>query len=125
MTDALVPRTRASSVDRLVTTAVRWTGRTVLVQVTGEVDIVTAPHVDDVMSEVLREAPRMVVVDLSGVAFLGVAGLSVLVDADQRTEAGTLRIVATGRPVLRILHLTGLASRLDVYPSHAAALSGS
>jgi anti-anti-sigma factor len=121
MNDAVVPQ---DPIGR-VSTVVRWSGRAVVVRVTGEVDMLTAPHLEDVVSGVLRETPEAAVIDLSEVAFLSVAGVSVLVRANQRTEPGALRVVATGRLVPRILQLTGLTSLLTIYPSLDAALSGS
>lgn len=120
MKEAVVPQELIGR----VSTVVRWSGRDVVVRVAGEVDLLTAPHLEDVVDEVLREAPEVAVIDLSEVAFLGAAGLSVLVHAHQHGGPGAVRVVAAGRPTLRPLRLTGLTSILAVYPSREEALSG-
>jgi anti-sigma B factor antagonist len=108
-----------------VTTVVRWSGHEVVVRVAGEVDLLTAPHLEDVVTEALREAPEVAVIDLSEVAFLGAAGLSVLIRAHLRGRPGSVRVVASDRPTLRPLRVTGLTSFLAIYPSREEALSGS
>ncbi len=47
----------------------------------GEVDMRTAPALEQALDELLDRAPRTVVVDLTEVGFLGSAGLAVLVTA--------------------------------------------
>jgi anti-anti-sigma factor len=66
------------------------------------------------------------VVDLSGVEFLGSAGLSVLIQASQQAEQGatTLRIIATAPPALRPLEISGLLDVLPVRRSLTEALQG-
>jgi anti-sigma B factor antagonist len=130
MTDAVIPQEPTPGPDtqhRAVhgsLTATAWrTGRATVVDVTGQVDSFTAPHLDDVVNAVPQETPAIAVIDLSGVEFLSVAGVTVLMQAHERAEPGTVRLVATGHAVLRALHMTGLDSSLAIYPSRAAALS--
>ncbi len=96
-------------------------GRSVLVRVTGEVDNVTA----DTLSTTLADAelavspPAPVVVDLTGVTFLGAAGLSVLVDHHERCAAlgSALLIVPGSKAVRRAMTVTGLHARLALIPA--------
>jgi anti-sigma B factor antagonist len=55
-------------------------------------------------------AARLAVVDLDGVQFLGSAGLSVLVEANELAsrQDGDLRLVCSSRPANRALEVTGL-----------------
>ena len=57
-----------------------------------------------------------VVVDLSAVGFVDSSGLRVLVEAHQRAEAESRRLVLSGpsRPVLRLLEISGLMGYLHV-----------
>lgn len=96
-------------------------GHLVLVRVAGEVDNLTA----DTLSATLADAaaavspPAPVVVDLTGVSFLGAAGLSVLVDHHERCAAlgGALLIVPGSKAVRRALAVTGLHLRLALIPA--------
>lgn len=66
--------------------------------------------------EQLEQGPRLLVLDLRRVDFLGSSGLAVLIEL--RTEAQRrgigLRLVATSRAVLRPLVATGLITLFDV-----------
>jgi anti-sigma B factor antagonist len=64
----------------------------------------------------LRQAPRLLTIDLSGVTFFGSAGVTALVWVSQHREAAGkhVRVVATSRIVTGPLELTGLLERLDV-----------
>jgi anti-sigma B factor antagonist len=98
----------------------------VVVEVSGEIDIGTASAVREATDEALRGRPRRLVVDLSGVSFLGSAGVAVLAAADhrQRGQGGDLRVVAATRATRRVLELTGLDEQLSVHATLADALAG-
>ena len=87
----------------------------VVVAVYGEIDTMTAPAVGEQLSGRLARA-QLVVVDLSGVTFLGSAGLAVLVAGkDEADRAGKrLRLVAGSHTVTRALEATGLITVFDV-----------
>jgi anti-anti-sigma factor len=92
----------------------------VVVEVTGEVDAYTAPALDLCLhSQARQHGVRVLVVDLSRVTFLGVAGVTVLAQADRRCRArGARLVVRTGgrRRVLRPLQLTGFADLVAIDP---------
>jgi anti-anti-sigma factor len=67
---------------------------------------------------------RALVFDLTGVGFLGSAGLAVLAEASKRAADQLLpkvRVVAGSRSVLRPIEVTGLDSVLDIHPDLASA----
>ncbi|GAB3586857.1 hypothetical protein GCM10027445_66230 [Amycolatopsis endophytica] len=105
----------------------RVTPDAVVVTVTGGVDLCSAPALISELDQArgAARAPRPVVVDLSGVDFLGSAGLSVLVEAEQRcAEGGTpLRLVASSRVVLRALEAADLRQVFTVSESVDRALT--
>jgi anti-sigma B factor antagonist len=92
----------------------------VLLRVHGEVDLVTAPGLrralDDVCSEPARGGARRVVCDLSGVDFLGAAGVDALLGAaEMATGHGwELHLVASTRRVCRVLAVCGVEQQLPV-----------
>jgi anti-anti-sigma factor len=64
------------------------------------------------------------VIDLSEVVFLASVGMAELVRAHRQLRAEIpVRIVATGRLVLRPLELTRLTDELDIHPTLATALA--
>ena len=76
---------------------------TVTVTVVGEVDTFTAPVLRSSLDSQLEQSPRELVIDLSGVQFLGSAGLAVLVETQKsaRSRDVGLRLIATTRAVTR------------------------
>lgn len=106
-----------------VTTNVRHQNGAVILQVSGEIDLLTAPQVEEAVMPLVRQQPSMLVVDLSGVSFLASAGLKLLVAAQQASGAGTrVRVVANDRHTFRPIEITGLSEQIAVYPSLADAL---
>lgn len=100
-------------------------GAAVVLRVVGEVDLVTAPELEESIKRDLERRPEVLVVDLSGVSFLASVGMSVLIGANQQLGAGTrLRLVATGNATLRPMELTGIAAEFEIYRSLDEALAG-
>ncbi|GHF25147.1 anti-sigma factor antagonist [Amycolatopsis deserti] len=101
--------------------SVRWPSRDVAVlAVEGELDLATANRLEAAFRRLVARRPRVVVVDLSGVAFLGSSGLAAITSA--RTAGVVLRIVAPGS-LARIFTLTALDKVLDLYGSVEEALA--
>ncbi|GAA3799690.1 STAS domain-containing protein [Amycolatopsis tucumanensis] len=101
---------------------VRRTGTGLVLSVHGEVDLEAMPVLEDALATALREAPGVLVVDLTGVGFLAACGLRALVETHLR--GGTrLRIVADGIS-RRVLELSGLTGTLAVYTDVAHAEAG-
>ena len=100
----------------------------VVVEVTGEVDAYTAPALEVCLqSQARQRGLRVLVVDLSGVTFLGAAGVAVLARAHQRCLArGAELVVRTGgsRRVLRLLRLTGFAGLVATDPPESGPQGG-
>jgi anti-sigma B factor antagonist len=94
-------------------------GGHVVVALSGEIDIVTAPAARDLLAEAASEAVTGITVDLSGVTFLDAAGLGVLAGASGAVQhlPGGFRLVAVPVRVLRLLRLTGLDRHLAAFPA--------
>ncbi|WP_199433219.1 STAS domain-containing protein [Qaidamihabitans albus] len=92
----------------------------VVLTVRGDVDLLTAAEFAETVRGRLRDTDDVLVLDLSGVGFLGTAGLAVLAEVHDHAErrGHRLRVVAGGnRSVLRALTAGGLHRRLDLSPS--------
>lgn len=91
----------------------------------GEVDMVTTPQLRDCVQEEIGKQPGVLVLDLSGVSFLGSSGLAVLVEAleECRAQESGLRLVCTSREVVRPMDATGLTQLFEVYSDLDSAIA--
>lgn len=92
----------------------------------GEVDVFTAPTLDDAISGELDEERAHLVVDLTGVSFLDSTGLGVLVKGlkGAREAGGSLDLVVSSERIRRIFEITGLDASISIYDTLDAALAG-
>ena len=79
----------------------------------GEIDIATAPAIRRVLMAAISGGNAHLAVDMSGVTFLGAAGIGVLVDAASRAReaGGSLSLLAPSpqvRWLLDVLHLDAI-----------------
>lgn len=121
LTEFTFPRPRAASEARpeIISPPMRVRVRRprrglVIVVVQGEVDRLSAPRLEEMLTSRLRGTLNALVVDLSGVDFLGTAGLTALLRADllARQCGISLRILSgDNRGVVRALRLTDLPLR--------------
>jgi anti-sigma B factor antagonist len=123
MTAASIDPSRSDLVTFEVTTA----DATVRIEAAGEIDSSSAPALRAELDAALDLAPREVVLDLGGVTFLDSAGLSTLAAAHRRAtaEGVRLRVLVSGRAVMRPLQITGLWKLLgaeQVEPGDGRAL---
>lgn len=100
------------------------------VEVSGEVDLHTAPRLRTALDEAVASAagsadPSTVLVDLSGVGFMDSTGLGELVAAHKAlARAGRhLHVVVANARVSRLLSLTGLDDVLVVHDDRASGLA--
>jgi anti-anti-sigma factor len=86
------------------------------VQLTGELDISTAPDVESRLIEVEQRGPDRLILDLRRVNFIDSTGLSMIINADARAKkAGRQLTIVSGDGVpRRILRTVGLEDRLEV-----------
>ncbi|MCT2587905.1 anti-sigma factor antagonist [Actinophytocola gossypii] len=110
----------------LLTVDIDTRGSAVVVSVGGELDLATVPLLRerlDTLSDVVA-VPSPLVVDLSGLSFIGSAGLALLVDLNnQCVERGVLlALVANGTVVPRAIQVTALDQVFSVHTSVDEAL---
>jgi anti-sigma B factor antagonist len=95
-----------------------------VVTVSGDVDALTAPQLTEAILSAASERPAAVIVDLSDVAFLASAGMSVLVEANERVgQTSKLLVVADGPATSRPIKLVGIDKIVALYPTLDAALN--
>lgn len=100
-------------------------GAVSVVSVVGELDMATAPQLQQQVTELVEADRVRVVFELSGVSFCDSTGLSVFVRAKNHCDAagGVVRLAAPQRAVLRILEVSGLVEVLRTYPTVDEAIS--
>lgn len=96
----------------------------VVLHVSGELDTTSAQELARPLRANLVEGIRAVVVDLTGVRFLGSAGLEALVIGQQRATELDVEfvVVATSRATVRPIEATGLNSVFTIVDSVDAAV---
>lgn len=94
-----------------------------MLEVAGDIDAGTAGSFEELLLPRLRATARLVVVDLSEVRFLGVAGLEVLRRARLRAlgNGSRLRVVTGGHAVSHALDRTGVGAQLSCHTTRDAA----
>ncbi|TMK66746.1 MAG: STAS domain-containing protein [Actinobacteria bacterium] len=101
----------------------------VRIALSGDLDVSTAPSVEERLVELEDGGAERVILDLRGLGFIDSTGLSLLINADRRARRAGRRVTivsGTGAP-RRILETTGLKGRLDIVedePSSADAAEG-
>ena len=97
----------------------------VVLTVSGEVDMLSSPHLAEAIRTALAAKPPAVIVDLSKVDFLASAGMTVLVSAQAEAVPPTrFAVVAHGAATSRPIKLMGIDNVLSLYSTLDGALSG-
>jgi anti-anti-sigma factor len=108
----------------LLTLSERHDGDAVVLSAEGIVDMAAAPTLTDQIRAILRQRPAVLVIDLTGVTFLATAGMSVLMEANRKSEqlAISFRVVAQGPVTVKSMQLLGIDDLLAIYPTVSTAL---
>lgn len=109
---AATPGASASTIPLRTVTRVGADGAPVI-EVYGELDILTADRLRDVIESVARRRFAIITVDLAGVPFCDLIGLEALVEAADRIARNCGRLTLANPPssLRRLLRLTGLRRR--------------
>jgi anti-sigma B factor antagonist len=130
-TDSNVPRRSARRVtpgasQRFVAATEQLDSGTPVVSVTGEVDLATAPALEQTLLGVVEDRAGELIVDLSGCSFLDSRGLRALIATRERLERSNrpLALVLSNPSVLKIFQITGFDELFEIYPSLGAVVDG-
>lgn len=93
---------------------------------TGRLDVAGAPALKDAISELLKDGPQRVVIDMEGVSFVDSTGLGSVIAALKqiRGTQGELRLAAPNQQVRVVLELTTLDRVFPYYATVEEALTG-
>ena len=94
-----------------------------IVAIAGELDIGTAPRLQEALSSSAVTGSDAVMVDLSEVAFMDSTGLSLLLelDAELRRRGGRLAIACPPGAARLLFDVTGIDEHVQLYASRDAA----
>ncbi|MFD7246812.1 STAS domain-containing protein [Streptomyces massasporeus] len=92
--------------------------------VTGEIDQTSGSRLQQAMAVPAGPRPR-IVIDMSGVTFMDSTGINILILAHRALDdaGGSLRLAAPGESVTRVMHIVGLDTIIDCYPTLEQALN--
>jgi anti-anti-sigma factor len=90
----------------------------------GELDLASAPHLQQVLDELCRDGFQEIVLDLARLDFLSATGLEVFVHADDQLRAAGGRLILNrpGPRARRVLAITGLDTVLTLRPATSDGL---
>jgi anti-sigma B factor antagonist len=93
---------------------------------TGRLDVAGAPSLRDAFSEIAKDEPSRVVIDMEGVSFVDSTGLGSVIAAlkQLRSTQGELRLAAPNQQVRVVLELTTLDRVFPYYATVEEALAG-
>lgn len=100
--------------------AVQRTADEAVLNLVGEIDMLTAARLSKTVNEVLTDPPARIVLDMSGVTFCDSQGLGTLVVLSRRANHAQSLLLLTnvGDFLLRVLDITGLRSALMIRNGH-------
>ncbi len=108
-----------------MTTSVSVHDEATVLTVAGEVDLATAPALENAIDAALSGSPAALIIDLLQVTFLASAGMAALVGAHQRAGRSTrIAVVADGPATGRQLKMTNLDQVFALHPTLDEALAG-
>lgn len=98
---------------------VRSADRAAVIVVSGELDLASAPALEEELNRALTNGADLLIVDLRELEFIDSTGLGLLIKANRQAEAAGRRfaIVRGQSQVQRLLGVTGIEQRLTLVNS--------
>lgn len=96
--------------------AVQRTTDEAVLNLAGEIDMLTAARLSNAVNDVLADPPARIVLDLGGITFCDSQGLGTLVVLSRKARSAQSLLLLTnvGEFLLRVLDITGLRSALMI-----------
>lgn len=120
-----VPQPAATATPGIALRLSRPTSASIVVSLAGELDASTAPRLHELIAPQLSSATGTVILDLSGLRFLGVVGLELLAHARRRAAGRALTVCIVDGPVCvdRALRAAGWSDAIPTYATVEAAIA--
>ena len=106
-------------------TALREVDGTTVLDVTGEIDVYTAPQFKDAVNGIIAAGQKHLVVNMTDVTYMDSSGFGALLSATRRLrpQGGTVNLVKVSSAIDRILRITRLNTVFATYDSIDEALA--
>lgn len=119
------PQSAASATPGIALRLSRPTSTSVVVHIAGELDASTTPRLHELLAPRLSSTVETVILDLSGLRFLGVVGLELLAHTRRRAASRAITICIVDGPVCvdRALHAAGWSETVPTYATVEAAIA--
>jgi anti-sigma B factor antagonist len=97
----------------------------VIVEVAGDVDLRTAPELEEVLLRLTHDTTGCIVLDLSGCTFIDSSALNAIVHAKTAADAAQCRfaLVCPSENLMRVLRIAGLDRVLEIHGSREAVVA--
>ncbi|MFF8868090.1 STAS domain-containing protein [Streptomyces sp. NPDC015139] len=94
-----------------------------VLEITGELDYITAPDLQELITTIQLRPGQRLVLDLGGMDFCDSSGLSALIAAHNHARAAEADIALTAVPAhtLRVLRIVGLDQIFSLHPESGTA----
>ncbi|MFE0156603.1 STAS domain-containing protein [Nonomuraea sp. NPDC059007] len=105
---------------------IEYHGTVAVIGLRGELDMQVAPSLRDCLVVVLAEFPSpILVIDTAELVFCDSSGLSVLLSGLSLAESagGSMSLAAVDGRLARLLSITGLHTRFQIFPTTQEAIS--
>ena len=105
---------------------VKWAGQAAIVKLCGSAGMGEAEKLRQKLEEIVLKKPRVIVLDLGEIDFIGSAGLGAIVTGylKSRHHGGQIRLVNPSQTVRELLETTRLTRLFEVFDSVESSLSG-
>jgi anti-sigma B factor antagonist len=105
-------------VQAYLSVSVREQDQSLVIEVDGELDLGSSPQLEQALDYARREQPALVVIDLAKLRFTDMAGLRVLMQAQEQSDREGRRLVLANVPeaarrVMRLARVNGVFTILD------------
>lgn len=90
-----------------------------VLDVTGEIDVYTAPQFREAVNGILASGQKHLIINMAGVTYMDSSGFGTLLSATKRLrpDGGTVNLIKCSPAIDRILRITKLDSIFSVFDS--------
>lgn len=105
-------------------TATREIDSVKVLDVTGEIDVYTAPQFKEAVNSILESGQKHLIINMAGVTYMDSSGFGTLLSATKRLrpQGGTVNLVKCNSSIDRILSITRLNTIFGTYNSVEEAI---
>lgn len=103
----------------------RSKGETVVLDISGEIDLYNAPEIKDIINQLIEEQKYCVVINLEKVSYIDSSGIGALISSlsNLKKYQGGLKIINVYASVRKVFELTKLTSFFEIFDSEDEAVA--